>query len=237
MTKKKLYLDLNNLPDWSEFNWIDFEVDNSIEAVKKLHQINKEAFNTICNDLESKISILRNENKALNADELGQYIQHLYGIEEQIILELNNVQSSSIIIYSFAIFENKLKMISEKVKRDFKFVLPTKKSDSYTSEYWKVLKSFADLKINSVEKYFTPIKSQMVLRNIIIHQNNVATKEQYKTIHKVPGLTFNEFEEQYYLVNIENIFIDQLVGRIEIFFRELLNIIKLETNERLRNVI
>lgn len=237
MTKKKYSLDLNNFPVWPEFNWIEFEVDNSIEAVKKLHIINKNAFNTICHDLENKISKLRDENKTLNVQELEQYTHHLYGLEEQIILELNNVQSSSIIIYSFAIFENKLKMISEKVQRDFKFVLSARKSDSYTSDYWKILKSFTKLKTNTVEKYFTPIKCQMILRNIIIHQNSIATKNQYKAIHKVPGLTFNEFEEQYYLVNIENIFIEQLVEKIEIFFQELLSIIKLETNERLRNVI
>ena len=237
MIKKKYHLDLNNSPIWTEFNWIEFEIDNSIEALKKLHQINKEAFNSICNDLESKISKLRNENRTLNVQELEGYTQHLYGLEEQIILELNNVQSSSIIVYSFAIFENKLKMITEKVKKDFEFDLPNKKSDSYTSDYWKILRSFTNSKTNTIEKYFTPLKCQMILRNVIIHQNSFATKDQHKAIHKVKGLTFNEFEEQYFLVNIENVYIEQLVEKIETFFYELLNMIKLEANERLRNVI
>ena len=152
-----------------------------------------------------------------------------------IILELNNVQSSSIIVYSFAIFENKLKMICSKIQKDFQFDLLGKKSDSYTSEYWRILKSFSKLKIDTIEKYFTPIKCQMVLRNIIIHQNNVAQPDQFKTIYKLNGLIFNEFENEYYLVNIENIFIEQLIPKLEIFFRELLNILKSETNERLRN--
>lgn len=232
---KTYTFNLNDFPEWAEFNWIQFEIDNSIEALKKLYQINKDAFNTICHDLEDKVGRLRNNNAKLDAQELHDYTQHLYGLEEKTILELNNVQNSSIIIYVFAIFENKLKLISDKIQIDFKYEIAKQKSDSYTSEYWKTLKSFSN-KIGVIEKYLTPIKNQMILRNIIIHQNSIATANQYKTIGKLKGLTFNEFEGQHYLINIECSFIDQLIPRLEIFFKELLSILKSETNDRIRNV-
>ena len=225
------------MPDWPEFSWIQFEVDNSLDALKKLHEINQQAFNAICNDLESKISKLRIENNNLSGQELEQYEQHIYGLEERILLELNTVQNSSTIVYAFAIFENKLKLISDKIQQDFKFALPTTKSNSYTSEYWKILKNFSTAQINSMEKYFTPIKTQMVLRNIIIHQNSVATFDQHKTIRKVNGLKFNEFKNEYYLINVEYSFINELILKVETFFRALLEVIRYETNQRLRNVI
>lgn len=236
MTKKNLTVDLNNFPEWSELNWIEFEIVNSLEALKKLHQINKEAFNTICVDLESKLSKLREDNKDLSTQDLSDYSQHLYGLEEQIILELNNVQNSSLIVYAFTIFENKLKMITDKIQNDFKFIVVTKNCNSYTSKYWKILKCFSKLKVEKLDKYFTPIKCQMVIRNIIVHQNNTASEKQFKTINKVKGLIFNEFEEQYFLVNIEYEFIEQLIPKLEIFFRELLEVLKSETNERIKNV-
>jgi hypothetical protein len=236
MTKKNLTLDLNNFPEWSEFNWIEFEIVNSLEALKKLHQINREAFTNICIDLESKLFKLREDNKDLSTQDLSDYQQHLYGLEEQIILELNNVQNSSIIIYAFTIFENKLKMITDRIQNGFKFTVTTKNRDSYTSEYWKILKCFSKLKVEKLEKYFTPLKCQTVIRNIIVHQNNIASDKQFKSINKVKGLIFNEFEEQYFLVNIEYEFVEQLITRLEIFFRELLDILKSETNERIKNI-
>ncbi len=233
MTKKSIHFDLNNFPKWNEFNWIKYEIDNSLEALRKLHEINKNAYDEIYFDLEEKISRLKEDNKDLSQEDLSHFIQHSYGIDEQIVLELDMVQKSSLIIYAFAIFENKLKILTEKIKKDFKINISSKKSNSYTSDYWRILRCFSELNIISIEKFFISLKCQMIIRNIIVHQNNILNIKQYKNIRRFNGLTFNEFEDNFFLVKIENEFIEQLILEIELFFSQLLLIIKYESNNRL----
>ena len=231
MANKKLDINLNDFPEWSEINWINFEIDNTIDALRKSIEINQNSFNEICNDLELKISKLRKDNNNLNHQELDGFIEHLHGLEERIIVELNEVQNSSTVIYAFAIFENKLKMITEKIKNEFEFQLPTRQGDSYVSNYWKILKSFLEVEIDPIEKNYTKLKNQMVLRHVIIHQNNMLKDNQHKTLSRVKNIKLNEVDGNHYLVNIENIYLETLVVLVTTFFKELIIILTHHTNK------
>lgn len=233
MEEKRLRFNLNDFPKWPEINWIKFEIDNTVDALKKSIEINQNAFDAICNNLEQKIVKVKAENKEMDPQDLHQYIEHLHGLEERIVIELNGVQNSSVVIYGFAILENKLKMITEKLIADFEFDFPDKKGDLYVSDYWKILSGFLGEKISLIEKYYTPLKNQMVLRNVIIHQNNVAADDKYKLLKHLKTLKFNEFEGAYYLVNIENEYLGQLVNILSVFFKELIALIIVATNEKL----
>ncbi|OYU78889.1 MAG: hypothetical protein CFE23_16565 [Flavobacterium sp. BFFFF1] len=237
MTAKKYNLNSKDFPDWAEFNWIQFEIENSIDAFKKSVKIQQESHAQITADLHNNIAKLKLENSD-NLDEQGleQYVEHLYGLEERITAELGMLQNSSSIIFAFAIFENKLRLICEKLKSDFDFECNVK-TDSYASDYWKMLKNFLDAEINSVEKYYSQIRHQNIVRHIIIHQNSVANQQEFKTLKRFKGLKFIKFQNSFYLNSIENYFIENLVTLIQTFFKELLIVVKNKTNDVLRNVV
>lgn len=237
---KKIHFNSNDLTLWSELYFIEFEIDNTIHALKKHIEINENAFNTMCNDLEIKITNLRSENEYLNEYDLHNYIVNIHEVEERIIVDLKCLQHSSTVIYAFSIFENKLKMICEKIINEFDdFNKTTKeKKGSYVSYYWKILKSFLGAKINIVEKFFTPLKNQMILRNVITHQNNVIeTNSQLNTLSQIKFIKTNEFQKTHYLVNIENEYLEDLTVLIESFFRELIKVLTSYTNDKLNNIV
>jgi len=234
MTKKKLSFDLNSVTKWTEISWIKFEINTSIDALKKLVILQNEGFEIIHKDLNTKISKVRSINTQMDEQDLDQYITHLYGIDEEIIAELKRIQNITKVISIFAILESKLKVIRDKIQNDFKPNFELGKTNSVFLGHWKFLRLFFNDKNVKSEKYFTPIFNQMEVRNICNHQDGIATKEQYAKLLHLEGLKFKEFEEMFYLESIDEIFIENLFLKMESFLNELLKELRDRTNEILK---
>ena len=226
-------IDLKNFPKWNEINWIEFEISNSIYALKKMFQIQTNGFEYLSLDIEQKISSIKKENSNMQENELNQYIKHLFGLEEEIIQNLKKIQKFSNIVIVFSITESKLKIICDKIERDFKFNIDLSNTKSVLSKHWKFLASFLEERSEIIEKYYTPIRNMIEIRNIINHQDGIATINQYKKICDIKGLKFILFEDKYYLTSIDENFVDILLKNIDEFFIELLNSLKMRTNELL----
>ncbi len=234
MTKKKISFNLNDFQKWAEINWIKFEINTSIYALKKLVILQNEGFKTLHTDLNNKISAVRIQNLQMDEQDLDQYITHLYNIDEEIIFELKRIQNISKVLSIFAVLESKLKVIRDKLQNEFNPNFELGKTNSVFLGHWKFLRFFLNKEIIESEKYFTSIFNQMEIRNICNHQDGIATEEQYERISNIEGLKFKEFEGMFYLENIEEIFIENLLSKIESFLDELLKALQNRTNQMIK---
>lgn len=227
----KFSFDLNNFPKWHEFNWIDFEISNSFFALKRLIILQNESFIQIREELDKKIKATERENGNLEEEQVYQYVEYLHGAEDRIINELEIIQDSSQITTAFSIFESKLKLICDKINHSFNFNFEDLKTKSYTEKHWNYIKAFIENDILSTQNKFLEIKNLSVIRNIIVHQNLIATIKQYNRVKTIDSLNFNEFNNSYYLFSIDLTFINELISKMEIFFEELLNKLEYRTNQ------
>jgi hypothetical protein len=228
---KKISLNLNAFPLWSEIYWIEYEINNSIYALRKMITFQDESFESISKDLTNKILKLEFENQNMNKADLESYRSHIFGLDEQILIDLKRIQDFNKIISIYSMTESKLKSTSIKIEAEFNTNFDLSKSNSVFLKNWKFFRCFLEEKIVLVEKYFTPIINQIEIRNIINHQDGIATSTQYKGLSDIKGITFVKSKDMYYITLIDEIFINNLLDKIEIFFEALLNAIKIKTNE------
>jgi hypothetical protein len=230
MTAKKITFNLNDYTKWSEINLLNFETSNSIDAIRKLISIQREMLKKVQNELHNKIKSTEKENENMDDQMLEQYLEHLHGIEERMTSELVRITNVSDISTVLSIFESKLKVICDRIIIDFGGELSIE-NNSVIHKHWKFLKIFLGEYLGKVESPYTYIKNTYVLRNVLVHQDSVATKEQFNKINELKNIEFFNFEDKsYYVLKIEDKFIDDLTDRIEMFFIETFKALLLKTN-------
>lgn len=230
MTAKKFTFNLNDYPKWAEINWLRFETSNSIDAVRKLISMQREMLKTVQNELHEKIKAAEKENESMEEEMLGQYLEHLYGMDERMTSELVRVTNVSDISTVLSIFESKLKVICDRIIEHFGGELPTE-SNSVIHKHWKFLKDFLGGHLGKTESPYTYIKNTYVLRNVIVHQDSEASKEQFNKINGVKNIELVNFENQtFYIKKIDDKFIDDLTDRIDVFFIEAFKSLQMKTN-------
>lgn len=234
MEKSTFNFTVNDIPKWAEFDWIDIEITNSIFALDNLFSLQNKSFATVKSDLDERIKKVELTNSEMNLQDLNSYKNHLFEIEESVTYEINRAQQFSQILILFSIFESKLKMICDKIQKDFGITLENQKSNSVILKHRKFLESFLENEYKEVGKLFTKIHNQYKIRNIITHQNGIANKNQYKLLMNIETINFSLFEGHYYLLIPDNNFIKELLLLIKKFFFELLKVLKLKTNVKLQ---
>ncbi|WP_267402106.1 MULTISPECIES: hypothetical protein [unclassified Chryseobacterium] len=214
---------------WQEIFLIEYDINLSIDALKAMIDLQDKAYSVVDEELYKKMKATRRNNGFMEENELEQYITHLHGIEENILIELDNIQTANQIGAIFSVFENKMKMICEKLKKDFNYQFP-KKEGSYIPYFWKILKGFLKEKSVYVEKYYTPIYNKYVIRNILSHQNRVAENKQFEAFKHLEEIETVESENEHYIVRINSQFCEVLLSEINIFFENLILALKARTS-------
>ncbi|WP_143394930.1 hypothetical protein [Flavobacterium sp. 2] len=181
-------------------------------------------------DLHLKIKSTERDNGNMDGDMLEQYLDHLYGIEERIASELVRVAGISDVSIVLSVFESKLKVICDRIIADFGGELKSV-SNSVIDKYWKFLRDFLGEFIGKVENSYTFIKNTYVLRNVLVHQDAIAKKEQSNSLNGLKNIEIVEFEGNFYVTKIGDKFTDDLADQIESFFIKVFTGLQMKTNE------
>ena len=228
--KRKFGIANSNITPWPKIFWIKYDIDISIEALKKMIDLQNNSYYDLDEQLFKKIKATRRTNGFKSEEELEQYVSHLHGIEESIISELRKIQITNQINAIFSMFENKLKMICERLNGDYNLSLPEKKAP-YITYYWKALQNFIQKNSAQLEKYFTPIYNKYVVRNVLSHQDSLAEKKQYESFKHLKNIMTIESEDKYYIYEIDKLFCSTLITELELFFKNLLQALEEKTNK------
>lgn len=176
---------------------LNFETSNSIDAIRNLISMQREILKTVQSVLHKKIKFTEKENQNMDDQMLEQYLEHLYGIEKRMTSELFRITNVSNISTVLSIFESKLKVICDRIITDFGGELSIE-SNSVIHKHWKFLKMFLGTYLGKVESPYTYIKNTYVLRNVLVHQDSVARKEQFNKINGLKNIELFNFDEKSY---------------------------------------
>lgn len=230
MALKRISFDLNDYPKWSEISWLQYETLTSVEAFRNLISMQREIIGRSQHDLHLKIKSTERDNGSMDGDMLEQYLDQLYGIEERIASELVRVAGISDVSIVLSVFESKLKVICDRIIADFGGELKSV-SNSVIDKYWKFLRDFLGEFIGKVENSYTYIKNTYVLRNVLVHQDAIAKKEQFNSLNGLKNIEIVEFEGNFYVTKIGDKFTDDLADQIESFFIKVFTGLQMKTNE------
>ncbi|WP_312090599.1 hypothetical protein [Chryseobacterium sp.] len=229
---RKFGIKPNSETVWSEIFLIEYDINLSMDALKTMIDLQNQSLSVINEELYKKMEEIRWNNGFMEENELEQYITHLHGIEEKNLVELYNIQIANQIGAIFSVFENKMKMICEKIERNFNYQVPPKKG-AYIPYYWKMIKGFILEESNQLERYYTPIYNKYIVRNILHHQNRIAEGKQYETFKHIQEIETKEFKNEYYIVKIDSKFCEILLSENKIFFEKLIEVLKKKTTKKL----
>lgn len=231
--EKKINFNNIHLFKWGELYYIEMENELVIDAIRKLNINQEKSLAQIKKDFEE---ILK-KDKFLNHIEpelQGSYYSQFFEIEERTIKELQQQQRYSIVLATYSFFEGRLKSICKLIEDtfDFKIKLDDLKNDEYLTKYWNYLKKVYEIETQSIEPFFTPVKQQKIIRNIIAHQEGIIHKQQIDKITLVKGLTIREFGDIRQIEIGKNEFVTYLLDNMESFFKKLLITIDKKYSEK-----
>ena len=98
--------------------------------------------------------------------------------------------------------------------------------------YWYYLEKVYEIENKSIEPFFTPIKQQKIIRNVIAHQDGIIREEQIKKVNLVDGIKIREIGERRQIDLGENLYVIYLLNKIEAFFKEVLLLIDKRYKEK-----
>jgi hypothetical protein len=206
---------------WEDLNYTEVENEIGVEAFKKL-----------CTNQESSLKITEQEFKelvniefsTLKPEEQGSYYMQIFQRDELMIKELLRQQRYSLCLSIFSFFEGRLKTICTQIEHDFNFRIKINDLNSNEDllKYWNYLIKVFELDAANLEKYFTPIKQQKIVRNLIAHQNGMPRTEQEKKLNIVEGIQLEQYEGFCQIVINDPAYIINLLDAMYFFLKELL---------------
>lgn len=210
--------------NWDNLYYIELENEVGIESFKKLCD-NQEA-SLMTTEQEFK-ELVTGEMKKLHPDDQSSYYMQIFERDEMIIKEILRQQRYALCLSIFSFFEGRLKALCTLIENKFNFKL--KVGDLNGNEdllrYWNYLEKVFEVEVGPLEKYYTPIRHQKAVRNLIAHQNGIPRPEQAKKINIVKGLALQALGEFQQIVIHDPIYIMDLLDRMELFLKELLLVV------------
>ncbi len=227
--KKQLKLDINKFFGfhWSDLFWLDFEIDNAFDALLKLNENQEMTLNETEENLKSAVKQKEEDFKELQLQDRESYINQLFYIDEQIILELKRLQRYSIVISAYAIFESKLKKLCESIEKQFDFKVKIddlNSSDGDIKKLWLFLVKVYEIDHLESESKLTYINQNKFVRNIVTHHDGVCKAVLVKKIPKLKLLDVEDFGDDKRIF-IQNGYVQDLIERMKNFNNLLLEVI------------
>jgi len=205
--KHKLSIDNNiQLFRWSELFYWKLDIEVSLDALRKLNS-NQET------NLDKSIQKLK---EIMISDE-----QYSFELEEYTVKGMENNHRYSMILIIFSFFESKLKFFAERTAKEFQitFSLPESQKQDYIHLYYKFFNDKLGVNLKEIEKYYTPIKQQKVIRNAIAHQSGIICENK---VTRIQGLSVNELKE---IEILKDEYVLFLIDKVEKFFLEFIKLV------------
>lgn len=210
---------------WEFLHHMEYEIELALEAFKNINTNQENNLEQIEDKLKKQIK----EDKNLQSLELeyqDSYFFHIYERDIQVIEQLKQHQRYGQILVVFSFLEGRLKIICNEIEEEFKFKIKIDDLNNSNDlmRYWNYLEKVYELDPVKVEPSFTPLNQRKIIRNIIAHQEGICQKgQQLSKLKSVQGNGFLIKARQ--IIIQKNDFINYLLTKIELFFKELLKAI------------
>lgn len=208
--------------EFGDLYYENFETELGIDALRILILNQESSFQIIKAKFDEAVKNDKTLNE-LEEEHQGSYYMQIFEREELMIEKLKRQQRFSVCLSIFSFCEGRLKSLCEMIAREFTFKI--KLDDLNSSEdlmrYWNYLEKVFELTTTKIEPFFTPIKQQKIVRNVIAHQDGNVRPDQVKKINIVTGLQLHPGYEGQILEITDTTYILYLLDKSESFFKEL----------------
>ncbi|MGJ8762275.1 MAG: hypothetical protein ACSHXA_17165 [Polaribacter sp.] len=198
---------------WDYLYNFELELFLASDSVKNLIQYQEDKLNEITEKLTKK-----------NGNELNELNNPNVILDERLNTTLYIYHRYSSLVGVFSLLESYLKTICEELIKQRKTKKKIKnfysKKEGYLQNYWDFLNAVYKLKDDKLLENFKSIKKKKTLRNIIVHNNGIAKKNQISNIQNMEFIKI--IEEKNQVIICENNFLFNLINEINLFFRILL---------------
>lgn len=214
--------------DWGEISFLNFDISNSFDALRKLNFNQEKSLSESKKDLEETIKSIRDYNKDGEEEFIESYIHHRTYDNEIMIDEIQRLQRYSLVMSIFAFYEAKLKFICNMVESEFQFKIKVNDLNNYKGDlvkYWTYLDKVYEMPSKELEYLFEPINIHKKIRNLIVHHDGIATEKNIKEMPTTGGISFRKNTDLYFLQIEANVYVEFLLKNINLFFESLLKAI------------
>ncbi|MBE5322170.1 hypothetical protein IM793_23660 [Pedobacter sp. MR2016-19] len=206
---------------WEDLYYTEVENEIGIEAFKKLCANQENSLKTTEQEFKQLVNA---ELSTLQPEDQGSYYMQIFQRDEMMIRELLRLQRYSLCLSIFSFFEGRLKSICSQIEHKFSFKIKVDDLNSNEDllKYWNYFIKVFELDLDDLEKHFTPIKQQKIVRNLIAHQNGMPRPEQEKKINLVEGIRIEKYEAFCQVIIADPVYIINLLDVMNTFLKELL---------------
>jgi hypothetical protein len=206
---------------WEDLYYTEVENEIGIEAFKRLCANQENSLKTTEQEFKQLVNA---ELSTLQPEDQGSYYMQIFQRDEMMIRELLRQQRYSLCLSIFSFFEGRLKGICSQIEHKFSFRIKVDDLNSNEDllKYWNYFIKVFELDVDNLEKHFTPIKQQKIVRNLIAHQNGMPRPEQEKKINIVDGIRLEKYEAFCQVIIADPVYIINLLGVMNTFLKELL---------------
>lgn len=211
-------VNFNDFKNWEELQWKEFEIQNSIDAMKELLKYVETSWKSTREKLDKQLEEFYKDYE----DFQGSISGTPYDYETNLMIEIKSRGYFSVFLSAYAILEGTLNKLCHLIQDefDFKIKLEDLNSRIYLDHYKIYLTKVYGLEFSDFESYWTKITKYASLRNLFIHEDGLSKKIGYKK--KLTSIKYLDIFENNgsIAVSIQN---DRF---FELFFKELYEFFK-----------
>jgi hypothetical protein len=189
----------NNIPsyDWGDLHVVELQADLGYQALMEINIHQSSLIDQLTKEFEEKVKNDKNFEE-LEEQFHGSYYGSMYEWDEWLIYQISIRQAYATCLSIYSFLEGQLKSICELIQQEFDFKV--KLNDLVNSEdinrYWLFLSKVYSIDLDPLDPYYTKIKQQKNIRNIIAHNEGYAKAEYRNKIINAPGLKIKELDNQ-----------------------------------------
>ncbi len=206
---------------WENLYYAEVENELGVKALKKLCENQEDSLLSTKNEFDLMV---RSEMEKLNPQERGSYYMQIFERDEMVIRTLLRQQRYSLCLSVFSFFEGRLKALCEQIEGRFAYRIKINdlNGNEDLSRYWNYLSKVFELDMDNLEPYFTPIKQQKIIRNLVAHQDGMPRVDQEKKVNIVDGLALEKIDTYSRILITSPSYILNLLDNMDVFLQKLL---------------
>lgn len=202
--------------EWGVLENQKFEIEIGIAAMRSFIGNQEEAWKKTREQIDRFIENKRNDMRFSSDEERNDFYEGIEQVEGTALDEMKRLQRYSAYLAIFSFFESRLKVISSKIEREFKFIENNFTDRSYIVKYWNHIKKGLKIETDVSITFWNLVK---VVRNDIAHNNGKPFNDEHRKAVNSLGLSLSDYSQD---IEVSVEFLSKLLSDMELFFKELL---------------
>ena len=209
--------------NWDELLWLEFEISNSIDAMKELLIYIEKSWLISQEKLSGEI---KKFEESFSEDD--QIPNHPFEFDERLMSEIKERAYFAVFLSSYAIFEGSLNKICKFIENEFQFEKKMEdfNSNIYLKNYENYLKEVYEVDVNKIQPQKSKLSNYTNLRNVMSHEDGRTKKVKFKeSLKQIDHLLVYERQSSISVFIQNKLFFKVFFKELEVFLDKIIKLI------------